>query len=138
MGKYKQAPLSISSVDKAPEKDRALQKVIVTSSLALPTPEKKHISIITGTRSVAASSLAMSGASDPRGFQENVREWIRTSEDSANADASFFAKRASSKNTRLWNDPSVPDSDFAADEEVMDARQLLSSAENLNANGRRT
>ena len=62
---------------------------------------------------IALSSLAVGGAADPRGFTEEARKWAREVHRKDEAEKDFWGKAPVSE--KLWNDPEVPDSAFAAD-----------------------
>lgn len=81
-------------------------------------------SIFSGHRLIASSPLASIGAVDSFGMTTDAQKWLRENELHTNADRAFMSSKAPNKTSRLWNDTSINDSDFAADEEIVDNRQL--------------
>lgn len=70
-----------------------------------------------------SSSQAIMGNVDPAGMTEEAKDWLRQSENSENADNAFWTKKAPSKYDRMWNDKSISNESFAADETIHDSRQ---------------
>jgi hypothetical protein len=93
------------------------------NNLLKPKPDAfTGVVLLTGTRAVPSSAASVLGIVDGQGMTEEARAWFRESQTTDKADASFFTQKA--KNSpKLWNDSGVPDSAFAADEEILDHRQ---------------
>lgn len=81
-------------------------------------------SIFSGHRLIASSPLASIGAVDSFGMTTDAQKWLRENESHSDADKAFMSSKAPNKTSRQWNDTSINDSDFAADEEIVDNRQF--------------
>jgi hypothetical protein len=93
------------------------------ASASKPKPDSNGIVLLTGTRAVASSPASSIGIVDGQGITEEARAWLRESTSAHDqADETFFTRKTRNSE-RLWNDPAVPDSAFAADAEVSDHRQ---------------
>ena len=93
------------------------------SNLVKPKPDAfTGIVLLTGTRAVPSSAASLLGIVDGQGMTEEARAWFRESQTTDKADASFFTQKAKNS-AKLWNDSAVPDSAFAADQEILDHRQ---------------
>ena len=89
-----------------------------------PTPDTNNQVIFNGIRPTATSHLASIGVVDNRAYHEDARKWLRENELHIDADKAFSGIKAPSHTPKQWNDSSIPDSDFAADEEIIDTRQV--------------
>lgn len=76
-----------------------------------PAPEKT--TQVIKSSNMALSSMAVGGVADPRGYTEEARQWAREVHRKDEAEKDFWGKAPSSQ--KMWNDPEVPDSAFAAD-----------------------
>ena len=77
-----------------------------------------------GQRFIASSPLSSIGVVDSFGMTEEAKNWLRENEFHSSADKAFMSHKAPNKSKRQWNDSSILDNDFAADEEIVDNRQL--------------
>lgn len=113
------------------KKEEDHKNILLSSNRGMPTQDVRNLSIIKGVRSIPQSSVAAVGNTDPAGYSENVRSWIRETQSTDKADSGFFTKTVTPKNVKMWNDPSIPDSAFAPNQKVVDVRQNLPQRENL-------
>ena len=87
-----------------------------------PKPFSSGVVALKAVRAVQQSPLAQIGAQS--GVHEDARSWMREAQNPENADAAFWTNRAPRKSARMWDDPSVPDEAFAADQPIVDYRQV--------------
>jgi hypothetical protein len=104
-------------------KQRQQQIILLRASAALPKNDIKGYAQSAPIAPPASSPFASVGAQDPRAYTQEAAEWIRQAENPADADAEFWSKKAPSRQSRMWNDLSVPDSAFAYDAKIPNARQ---------------
>lgn len=115
---------SISALETSIRKKEAEHEKFLARTSGNPTPENSGHVILRGSRFAASSSTSLIGAVDPIGMHEDARAWLRETESTENADKFFFSPKAQTTSARLWNDPAVKDSEFAADAEIVDHRQF--------------
>jgi hypothetical protein len=100
------------------EKEKEHATFLAKKIFSDPKPDSNKIIRVHAIRSVASSPLAQIGVVDHAGLSESSRKWLSETECSTNADSGFFSKLAPTKESRMYNDASVPDSDFAADKPI--------------------
>jgi hypothetical protein len=113
------------------KKEEDHKHILQSANREVPTMDVRNLSIVKGVRSIPQSSVAALGNTDPSGYSENVRSWIRETQSTDKADSGFFAKTLKPKNSKMWNDSSIPDSAFAPNVNVNDPRQKLKQRESL-------
>lgn len=104
-------------------KQRQQQIILLRASASLPQNDTRAHIASAPIAPAASSHLASIGAQDPRAYTQEAAEWLRQAENPADADQEFWSKKAPSKQSRLWNDLAVPDSAFAFDAKIPNARQ---------------
>lgn len=92
------------------------------TSTGKPKPDSSGMVLLKATRAVPSSPASSVGIVDGQGMTEEARAWLRESKSTDQADESFFSKKTKNSD-KLWNDPLIPDSAFAADAEIIDHRQ---------------
>ena len=108
-----------NSINSLKKKQENHEKFLASQkNLISPQPDKKNIVVLKGVRRVASSATAALGNVDAYGLGLEEKEWIRANSTSENAEDAFWTKKAPSKKNRMWNDPSIPDYLFAADQEI--------------------
>lgn len=107
--------------------EKFLENVLQRST---PEPDKKIQVMIKGVRRVQSSSVAALGNTDSYGMGLEAKEWLKKTDDIEHAEDVFWTKSAPSKSARMWNDPSISDSLFAADEEIK--KEKKSTRQNIH------
>ena len=90
-----------------------------------PKPDSSSIIHLRGQRVVPSSPLVQNGVMDGTSMNSEAKDWLTQTESHEKSDDAFWSKKAPSKVKKLWNDDSISDELFAADEEVVDPRQVL-------------
>lgn len=99
-------------------KQRQQEIILLRASAVLPKNDSKVPVKIAPVAPPASSPYTVVGAQDPRGFSQEAADWMRQVEDPTQADSEFWSKKAPTRQARLFNDLSVPDSAFAYDAEI--------------------
>jgi hypothetical protein len=104
-------------------KKKQQEIIMLRASALIPKYDSKECVASAPIAPPQSSPYAVLGAQDPRAFTQEAKQWITEVSDSRDADMEFWSKKAPTKQSRLWNDPAVPDSLFAFDANIPDARQ---------------
>jgi len=104
-------------------KQRQQQIILLRASATLPKTDTGSYAQSAPIAPPASSPFASVGAQDPRAYTPEAAEWLRQAENPAEADNEFWSKKAPSRQSRMWNDAAVPDSAFAFDAKIPNARQ---------------
>ena len=120
MRRYKMTELKITPYKKDENKEAKYEK-FVEIKCGAPKPQN-NAETIQKTTFVPISSVAVTGAEDPRGMTEEARQWFREVHRKEDAEQDFWGKAPVTK--KMWNDPDVPDSAFAADHNIAKAARV--------------
>ena len=113
------------------KKEEDHKKILTSVQRENPKNDARNLSIVKGIRHVPQSTVVSLGNTDPSGYSEKVRAWIRETKSTDNADEGFFTKKIKPKNVKFWNDPNIPDSEFSIKSDFVDTRQKLPNRPNL-------
>jgi len=120
MRRYKMTELKITPYKRDEEKQAKYDK-FVEIKCAAPRPQNNAETIQT-TSYVPISSVAVTGAEDPRGMTLEARQWIREVHRKEDAEQDFWGKAP--VKSKMWFNPEIPDSAFAADHNIAKAARV--------------
>jgi hypothetical protein len=116
------------SEQKKREKQRAEKYSSFINIVALrdePKPDSHKTIQLRGQRMVPSSPLVLNGVVDGNAMNTEAKNWLNQVQGHEKSDEAFWSKKAPTKSKKLWNDDSIPDDLFAADDEIVDPRQEL-------------